>query len=52
MSQYTQLPFPGGWVDQPWWVKADFYLYMRLSHWHELNNKLPSAEGLPNAENA
>lgn len=52
MSKYVVLPFPGSWMDQPWWVKADFYLYMRFGHWCELNKNKPNVDGLPNIEDA
>jgi hypothetical protein len=51
MSGYVCLPFPGAWIDQPTWVRQDFLTLLSVKRWHEFNDKLQSADGLPNAEN-
>lgn len=50
MSGYNCLPFPGAWVDQPTWIRQDFMTLLAVARWHKFNENLPSAEGLPNAE--
>jgi len=51
MSGCVSLPFPGAWVDQPTWLRQDFLTLLSVKRWHDFNENLQSAEGLPNAEN-
>lgn len=50
LSGHVQLPFPGGWVDQPSYVQRDFLLYLKVDSWLEMNESLPSTKGLKNLE--
>lgn len=47
MSNYVTLPFPGAWVDQPTWLREDFLTLLQVKRWWEMNEKLPSVDGLP-----
>jgi len=42
-----QLPYAGGLMDQPTYIRKDFAHWYRLQRWHELNEELPSTDGVP-----
>lgn len=35
-SGFRLPPYSGGWVDQPTWIKNDFYGFMELTEYNEL----------------
>jgi len=41
------LPYAGSWADQPRYVQRVLHRFSMLKRWHELNEELPSPEGLP-----
>ena len=44
---YGTLPYPGSLIDQPTYVRRDLTLFTMLKRFWELNEDLPSVEGLP-----
>jgi hypothetical protein len=50
MSRYAVLPFPGAWVDQPTWIRADFLMLLSVSRWYKYNENLPNTDGFKNVE--
>ncbi len=51
-SNWVSLPFSGAYAEQPTWVTEDFELYLAVKRWNELNNTLPTVEGLPKMDDA
>lgn len=43
LSDYKQLPFDGGWVDQPRYVQRGFLYLLNLKGWHVQNSKRRAA---------
>jgi hypothetical protein len=50
MSGFVVCPFPGGFRQQPWWVRDDFKKLLKVKRWHSVNAKLPTTDGLPRLE--
>jgi hypothetical protein len=50
LSNYHQLPFQGGWVDQPTWVTDAFKWFLRVSKWWQIKQTLTAANELPNID--
>ena len=50
-SNYVVLPFTGGWLEQPEWVRDDFLMLDLARQWHDENAKRPSAGHLQNPLN-
>lgn len=45
------LPYSGGWLEQPWWVRQDFATLNAALAWHELQaEKADAPETNPFAE--
>lgn len=45
-SNFTTLPFDGGWWDQPKWIRDDFLKLDIRRQWHDLNAKRPDVSHL------
>lgn len=43
-SDRTILPFAGGWLDQPEWVREDFRLFKKILDYHILDLDQPSRD--------
>lgn len=43
-SNYVVLPFSGGWLEQPSWVKHDFDLLKALLEYHYRNLQRPNPD--------
>lgn len=35
------LPYSGGWLEQPWWVREDFATLNAVEAWHQLQQVKP-----------
>jgi len=46
-SNKAMLPFAGGWLDQPWWIRADFRTLNTVRLWHEANEQMTDSRTLP-----
>jgi hypothetical protein len=40
MSGYRQLPYDGGFMSQPSWVRASFLRFLQVKRWWTINEKL------------
>lgn len=49
-KEHGTLPYPGALIDQPRYVRHDLTHWMMLEQWHRINERLPSADGLPTLE--
>jgi hypothetical protein len=49
-KEHGIFPYAGAYMDQPWYVQHDFRHWRMLEQWHRINEKLPSADGLPTFE--
>jgi hypothetical protein len=38
------------WIDLPWWLQEDMFIWIEMRAWHEIDAKADSAEGLPSVE--
>jgi hypothetical protein len=38
------------WIELPWWLQENMFLWMEMKAWHEIDIKAPSAEGLSSVE--
>jgi len=47
LSGYQAYPFPGSWFDQPWYVRVDFLMLMKVRAWHHWQQSRPTVKGLP-----
>lgn len=45
-NDYRVLPFAGGWLDQPEWIRDDFNTLDLLEAWHMLQKDKPAAPKL------
>ncbi len=43
-SGFKTLPYAGGMVDQPNWIRADFYGFMELTEYNEMANEVKRLE--------
>lgn len=46
-DEYGNYPFAGSFMDQPSWVREEFTHWTLVKRWHEINEDLPSIDGLP-----
>lgn len=50
-EEHGIYPYAGCWADQPRYVQQELHHWSMLKRFWELNEDLPSAEGLPTIEN-
>lgn len=43
-SGYIVLPFAGGWLDQPEWLREDFLTLDLVRQWHDIQVEKPSID--------
>lgn len=49
-KEHGTLPYAGALMDQPMYIRREFTRWTLLEQWHRLNERLPSIDGLPSAE--
>lgn len=45
-SNYIVLPFAGGWLEQPWWIRRDFLTLDLLRQFNDIQANKPSIDHL------
>jgi hypothetical protein len=45
-SNYVVLPFAGGWLEQPFWVREDFLILDLVREYHDKQAEKPSVDHL------
>lgn len=49
-EDHHMLPYPGSWSDQPRYVQQELHRWAMLRRFWEINEDLPSTEGIPTLE--